>query len=67
MCIERFLTIKDRDQSGKATVSRITKDALVPFYQSLFTGLFSVLENMGADSVRDALFLLGVPQFIRLH
>lgn len=45
MCIERFLTIKDRDLSGKATICRITKDSLTPFYQSLFTGLFSVLEN----------------------
>lgn len=46
-CIERFLTIKDRvDQNLKSSPQlRITKDHLIPYVQSLFQGLFAVLEN----------------------
>jgi exportin-2 (importin alpha re-exporter) len=45
MCIERFLTVKDRDPVTGVTTHRITKETLAPFYQSLFSGLFAVLEN----------------------
>lgn len=41
MCIERFLSIKDRDTG----VSRVTKADLLPVFQSLFGGLFAVLQN----------------------
>ena len=45
MCIERFLTVRDRDPVTGVVVHRITKETLAPHYQSLFTGLFAVLEN----------------------
>ena len=45
MCIERFLTVKDRDPTTGVTTNRITKETLAPFYQTLFSGLFAVLEN----------------------
>lgn len=45
MCIERFLTVKDRDANTKVAVPRISKETLAPHFQTLFAGLFSVLEN----------------------
>lgn len=45
MCIERFLSIKDRDAQSGSTKPRISKEDLAPFFQPLFSGLFSVLEN----------------------
>ena len=45
MCIERFLTVKDRDPVSGVSKNRITKEILAPYYQSLFSGLFAVLEN----------------------
>lgn len=45
MCIERFLTVKDRDPATGNTVHRITKENLAPYYESLFSGLFAVLRN----------------------
>jgi exportin-2 (importin alpha re-exporter) len=45
MCIERFLTVKDRDAATGATTLRVTKENLAPFYHQLFAGLFAVLEN----------------------
>lgn len=44
LCIERFLSVKDRNTAGQS-VNRITKDHVVPHLQSLMSGLFSVLEN----------------------
>jgi exportin-2 (importin alpha re-exporter) len=44
MCIEKFLTVKDRSPSG-VMVQRITKEHLSPSLQHLFSGLFKVLEN----------------------
>jgi len=45
MCIERFLTVKDRDRATNTVTMRITKESLAPHYQTLFSGLFAVLEN----------------------
>mmetsp|Transcript_30239 Transcript_30239/g.50587 ORF Transcript_30239/g.50587 Transcript_30239/m.50587 type:complete len:1000 (+) Transcript_30239:127-3126(+) len=45
MCIERFLTVKDRDTASGKAAPRITKESLAPHYQTLFAGLFAVLEN----------------------
>jgi exportin-2 (importin alpha re-exporter) len=44
LCIERFLSVKDRSTTGQ-TVNRITKEHVTPHLQSLMTGLFNVLEN----------------------
>lgn len=48
MCIEKFLTVKDKDATaaaGGVVKHRITKDNLAPYFMPLFTGLFRVLEN----------------------
>lgn len=45
LCIERFLTVKYRDPVSGAMKQGITKDHLSPFFQQLFTGLFTVLDN----------------------
>jgi exportin-2 (importin alpha re-exporter) len=45
MCIERFFTLKDRDNVTGKSVLRMTKEHLLPFFQQLFAGLFTVLEN----------------------
>ena len=46
LCIERFLTVKDRDPlAAGVTTNRITKDHLTEHLQALFSGLFNVLEN----------------------
>jgi exportin-2 (importin alpha re-exporter) len=45
MCIERFLTVKDRDPVTGVTTNRISRESLAPHYQALFAGLFAVLEN----------------------
>lgn len=44
MCIERFLTVKDRSPSGES-VPRLTKEHLAPHLEPLFRGLFLVLDN----------------------
>ena len=44
MCIERFLSVKDKTPTGQS-VQRITKEHLNPHLQSLFSGLFKVLAN----------------------
>ncbi len=45
LCIERFLTVKDRDPVTGEMKQRITKEHLAPFFEQLFGGLFRVLEN----------------------
>lgn len=45
MCIERFLTVKDRDATTGVVTQRITKENFTPFFEPLFGGLFRVLEN----------------------
>ena len=45
LCIERFLTVKYRDPVSGLMKQGITKDHLSPFFQQLFTGLFTVLDN----------------------
>lgn len=44
ICIERFLTIKDRDAAG-STKQRLNKDDISFCFQPMFAGLFSVLDN----------------------
>lgn len=44
LCIERFLMIKDMGENRVYT-QRITKVHLIPYLDSLFTGLFQVLDN----------------------
>ena len=53
MTIERFLCIKDKisidnsNSSGSTkTINRITKDDILPYIESLFNGLFSILDNV---------------------
>lgn len=46
ICIERFLTVKDRDVAlGSSSRPRLEKDHLQLHFQPLFVGLFSVLDN----------------------
>ena len=45
MCVERFLTVKDRDPLTGQSTQRITKEHLGEHLQPLFAGLFTVLEN----------------------
>lgn len=45
MCIERFLTVKDRDPATGASKQRITKADFSPYFQPLFVGLFRVQDN----------------------
>lgn len=45
LVIERFLNMKDKASGGAASVPKISKADLVPFYQPLFQGLFAVLLN----------------------
>jgi exportin-2 (importin alpha re-exporter) len=45
LCIERFLTVKDRDAGTGQTAPRVTKEHLMAYLQPLFSGLFAVLEN----------------------
>jgi exportin-2 (importin alpha re-exporter) len=42
--IEKFLSVKDKQANGTQT-SRISKDALAPHFQTLFSGLFAALVN----------------------
>eukprot|EP01041_Mallomonas_annulata_P009929 gene9929-20647_t len=44
MCIERFLSVKDRDATGKM-VHRVTRDSIAPHLNELFSGLFIVMAN----------------------
>lgn len=44
-CVERFLTVKDRDATTGVSTLRMTKEHLLPFMQSLLIGLFGVLNN----------------------
>jgi exportin-2 (importin alpha re-exporter) len=44
-CIERFLSIKDRDANTGVQVARLNKDHLMPFIEPLFAGLFMVFDN----------------------
>ena len=44
LCIEKFLTVKDRDVNGTVT-QRIRKEHLNPHLVPLFSGLFKVFEN----------------------
>jgi exportin-2 (importin alpha re-exporter) len=62
MTIERFLCIKDKisidnsnssgfnginnSSSSTKTINRITKDDMLPYIESLFNGLFSILDNV---------------------
>lgn len=43
LCIERFLSVKDKN--GAVAQPRINKQALAPFFQPLFGGLFNALVN----------------------
>lgn len=43
LCIEKFLSIKDK--TSAAGTPRIPKQALTPYFQPLFGGLFSALDN----------------------
>jgi exportin-2 (importin alpha re-exporter) len=43
ICVEKFLTIKDRQESGSK--QRLRKEDVVPFFQPLFGGLFAALDN----------------------
>ena len=45
VCIERFLSIKDKNAITGENMIRITKQDLTPFLQPLLTGLFAVLDN----------------------
>ena len=48
MCIERFLTVKDRslDSSGASVPrARVTKEHLLPVLNDLFAGLFRALDS----------------------
>eukprot|EP01038_Epipyxis_sp_PR26KG_P004977 gene4977-6960_t len=46
MCIEKFLSLKDRDPNqSNVSIPRITKESLLPHFESMFVGLFAVLEN----------------------
>jgi exportin-2 (importin alpha re-exporter) len=45
LCIERFLTVKDRDPVSGEVKQRVTKESLSAHFQALFEGLFRVLEN----------------------
>lgn len=45
VCIERFLSIKDKDPTTGENVQRITKLHLMPFLEPLLTGAFVVLDN----------------------
>ena len=45
LCIERFLTVKYRDPVSGVLKQGITKEHLSPFFQQLFSGLFTVLDN----------------------
>jgi len=55
MTIERFLCIKDKinidnnnissSNNNNKTINRITKDDILPYFQSLLNGLFSILDN----------------------
>jgi exportin-2 (importin alpha re-exporter) len=45
LCIERFLTVKDRDAATNQMTPRVTKEHLMEYLQPLFSGLFAVLEN----------------------
>ena len=44
LCIERFLTVKDKNAEGGMT-QRITKEHLSPHLVPLFSGLFKVFQN----------------------
>ena len=45
VCIEKFLTVKDKDASENSYTSRVQKDHLTPHMQLLMSGLFAVLDN----------------------
>jgi exportin-2 (importin alpha re-exporter) len=45
ICVERFLTVKDKDPSSGAMVARIGKPDLMSHVNQLYTGLFAVLDN----------------------
>lgn len=45
LCIERFLVTKDRDPATGVSKLRLTAVEILPFVQSMFTGLFGVLVN----------------------
>jgi exportin-2 (importin alpha re-exporter) len=44
-CVERFLSIKDRNATTGVSDSRISKEHLMGQINPLFTGLFAVLDN----------------------
>lgn len=45
LCIERFLTVKDKDPTSGVMVQRINKEHLKEHIQTLFSGLFKLLDN----------------------
>jgi exportin-2 (importin alpha re-exporter) len=45
ICVERFLTVKDKDHITGVMVPRITKENLMSQVNLLYTGLFTVLDN----------------------
>lgn len=45
VCIEKFLSVKDRDAATGVMVQRITMESLRPCIQPLLAGLFAVLDN----------------------
>ncbi len=45
MCIEKFLTIKDKDPKTNQSTVRLDQSDLLQHFQPLFGGLFNVLEN----------------------
>lgn len=50
MAIERILAVKDRVPGQRSTL-RLKKEQLVPFLESLFTGLFAVREGNVVEMV----------------
>jgi len=45
ICIERFLSVKDKDPHTNRMIFRFTADSLSPLLNGLFTGLFQVMNN----------------------
>eukprot|EP00903_Cladosiphon_okamuranus_P009495 g9047.t1 len=48
MAIERMLAVKDRTPGQRPTL-RLQKESLTPFLESLFTGLFAVMDQEGEN------------------
>ena len=44
-CIDKFLAVKDKDASGKKTVPRIQRNAVLPHLNDLLIGLVRVMDN----------------------